>query len=65
MSPEGRPIDARFIREDSRDPLSWYSPEDMQFLEAALRENLRYDFGYGLNAAASNGGAAAGMKVTG
>ena len=35
-----------FVRKDNRDPLEWYSNEDMVFFKNTIRDNLKFDFGY-------------------
>jgi hypothetical protein len=39
---------AAFIREDARDPLSWYAAADRRWMDAVLAAHLAYDFGYDL-----------------
>ena len=38
--------DRKVVRLDERDPLEWFSTEDLSFFKSSLRENLRYDLGY-------------------
>ncbi|WP_025899604.1 sulfotransferase domain-containing protein [Sneathiella glossodoripedis] len=36
----------KFVRFDKRDPLEWYSQDDMDFFKKTISENLKYAHGY-------------------
>jgi hypothetical protein len=40
---------AIFVREDARDPLSWYGPDERRWLDATLDRHLVRRFGYALD----------------
>lgn len=36
----------KFVRFDKRDPLEWYSAQDMDFFRKTMSQNLKYYHGY-------------------
>jgi hypothetical protein len=36
----------QYVRLDKRDPLDWFSEDDMKFFKSVIDENLKYRFGY-------------------
>ncbi len=46
IDPGASATDRRFVRFDERQPLAWFSAEDLAFFRQTLRENLRHDLGY-------------------